>query len=190
MNHSTGRGQDRWPAGGSLRLGIFAVVLAGAALLAAACGGGSHPATSVASGQLTAPKLDAFAQCMRSHGLYGFYFSEANPSSGDTMFGYGIPANIHPNSPQFQAALSACRHIVGVPSGPPPGVTAAQLRGLVRAAECMRTHGYPSFADPVVKNGGIGTPALPSSVDTNSPQFQAALKKCGAATPGGFTAGG
>jgi hypothetical protein len=173
------------PAGGTRRLGVFAAVLAGAALLAAACGGGSHPAGSgPTSGQLTTPKLDAFAQCMRSHGIADFYFSQANPSSPDVMFGYAVPASINPRSPQFQTDEKACGPILGLPSGPPPAVTAAQLRRLVRAAECMRVHGYPGYPDPSVQNGGIAVPPLPSSVDTNSPQFQAAMNKCHPAPPG------
>jgi hypothetical protein len=165
-------------------LGALAAVLAGAALLAA-CGGGSHPAGSGAtSGQLTVPKLDAFARCMRSHGIPNFYFSQANPSSPEVMFGHAVPASIDPRSPQFQTDEKACGPILGLPSGPPPEVTAAQLRRLVRAAVCMRVHGYPGYPDPSVQDGGIAVPPLPSSVDTNSPQFQAAMSKCHPAPAG------
>jgi hypothetical protein len=177
------RGRRRRP--GPRRAGLLAAILAGTALLAAACGGGSHPAGSGAtSGQLTTPKLDAFARCMRSHGIADFYFSQANPSSPDVMFGHAIPASTDPNSPQFQTDQKACGPILGLPSGPPPEVTAAQLRGLVRAAECMRVHGYPGYPDPSVHNGGIAVPPLPSSVDTNSLQFQAAMNKCHPAPAG------
>jgi hypothetical protein len=167
------------------RLGVFAAVLAGAALLAAACGGGSHPAgTSATSGQLTAPKLNAFAQCMRSHGVADFYFSPANPGSPFVMFGYAVPLSTDPGSPQFQAGQQACGHVLGLPSGPPPAVTAAQLRGMLRAAECMRLHGYPGYPDPSEQNGVITVPQAPSSIDMNSPQYQAAFKKCRPLPPG------
>jgi hypothetical protein len=169
---------------GPRRAGLLAAVVAGTALLAA-CGGGAHPAGSGAtSGQLTTPKLDAFAQCMRSHGIADFYFSQANPSSPDVMFGRAVPASIDPMSPRFQTDEKACRPILGLPSGPPPEVTAAQLRRLVRAAECMRVHGYPGYPDPSVQNGGIAVPPLPSGVDTNSLQFQAAMNKCHPAPAG------
>jgi hypothetical protein len=167
------------------RLGVFAAVLAGAALLAAACSGGSRLAGSGAtSGQLTIPKMDVFAQCMRSHGVPDFYFSPAHPSSPFVMFGYAVPLSADPSSPQFQAGQKACGHVLGLPSGPPPAVTAAQLRGLLRAADCMRVHGYPGYPDPSEQSGAITVPLLPSSIDTNSPQFQAALKKCHPAPPG------
>jgi hypothetical protein len=35
-----------------------------------------------------------------------------------------------------------------------------------------------------VQDGGIAVPPLPSSVDTNSPQFQAAMSKCHPAPAG------
>ena len=38
-----------------------------------------------------------------------------------------------------------------------------------------RLSGYP---DPSAQDGGIVQPPLPSSIDTSSPQFQAALQKC------------
>jgi hypothetical protein len=183
--NASGNHQARRLRTGPRRAGRLAAVLAGAALLAAACGGGSHPAGSGAtSGQLTAPKLDAFAQCMRSHGVPDLYFSPAKPSSPDIMFGYAVPASINPRSPQFQAGMTACRHVLGLPSGPPPAMTAAQLRGMLRAAECMRIHGYPGYPDPSLQNGVITVPQLPPGIDMNSPQFQAAFKKCRPAPPG------
>jgi hypothetical protein len=189
MHNKTGRDLDRRAAGGSRRLDVFAAVVAGTALLAAACSGSHSAGSGTTSGQLTTPKLDAFAQCMRSHGIADFYFSQANPSSHEVMFGRAIPASIDPRSPQFQADEKTCRPILGLPSGPPPEVTAAQLRRLVRAAGCMREHGYPGYPDPSVQNGGITVPQLPSSIDTNSPQFQAAMKKCHPAGPGAQSGG-
>jgi hypothetical protein len=175
MNADTD-GSRRCQAG--LRRLVVVAVVTGAAVLAAACSGGSHTTASTAgSGQLTAPNLAAFAQCIRSHGVPNFYFSKANPSSPDTMFGYAIPSDINAFSPQFQAAMTACRHLVGGPSGPPPGPTPAQLRGLVRAAACVRAHGYPTFPDPKVQNSVIFFPPL-SGIDPNSAQFQATLRAC------------
>lgn len=175
MNADTG-GNRRCQAG--LQRLVVMAVLTGAAVLAAACSGGSHTTASTAgSGQLTAPNLAAFAACMRSHGVPNFYFSKANPSSPDTMFGYAVPSGINPGSPQFQAAMTACRHLVGGPSGPPPGPTAAQLRGMVKAAVCVRAHGYPTFPDPTVQGDTIFFPPL-TGIDPNSAQFQATLRAC------------
>jgi hypothetical protein len=176
MNADTGG--SRHCRAGLQRL-VAVAVLTGAAVLAAACSGGSHttgPSTS--SGQLTVQEVDAFAQCMRSHGVPSFYFSgKASPGPGNTMFGYSVPASINMGSPQFQAANNACLHVAGVPSAPPAPLTAAQLHSLLKPAECVRAHGYPTYPDPVVHGEGIYEPT-PVGIDTSSAQFQAVLRTC------------
>jgi hypothetical protein len=173
-----GTGGSRHRGAGLQRLVVVAV-LTGAAVLAAACSGGSHTSgSSGSSGQITVQQVDAFAQCMRSHGVPGFYFSgKARPGPGDTMFGYSVPASINMGSPQFQAGAQACQHLTGAPSGPPPPLTAAQLRSLLKPAECVRAHGYPTYPDPVIHSGGIQQ-STPVGIDTSSPQFQAVLRLC------------
>jgi hypothetical protein len=154
--------------------------LAGPALLAAGCGGGSPAAAPSAShGLPTAAVLDSFASCVRSHGVPNFYFSRNTHSAADApdnllkIGPWVAPAN--PSSPQFQAALKACQHLI-----PRPQLSVAQQqtleRRLLKQAACMQAHGYP---DPSVQSGGgIIQPTLPSSIDTSSPQFQAALQAC------------
>jgi hypothetical protein len=185
-------GGSRHGQAGLQRLVVVAV-LTGAAVLATACAGGSHTTVSSASsGQITAPKLDAFARCVRGHGVPDFYFSGTGSSpgsgSGASVFGHSITAGVNPASPQFQAAMEACKHLVGAPPGPPAGPTAAQLRGLVKAAACVRAHGYPTFPDPEVQNGGIFFPPLTGGIDPNSPQFQAILRACHEG-PGSYSSG-
>jgi hypothetical protein len=162
----------------------MAAALAGTALLAAsACGGAHSTAPKVSNGQLTAQDVDAFARCMRGHGLPNFYPSRASSESAGSPdqaleLGPWIFPVTDPGSPQFTAALSACRHLVGLPSGPPPTLTATQIRSLVKAAECMRGHGFPSYPDPDIQNGHLIRQAPPSSIDTSSPQFEAAQQTC------------
>lgn len=183
-------GGSRHCQAGLQRLVVVAVVT-GVAMLAAACSGGSHTTASTpSSGQLTAANLAAFAQCIRSHGVPDFYFSKASNSSPDTMFGYAVPANINPGAPQFQAAYKVCGHLVGGRPGPPPAPTAAQLRGLVKDAACVRAHGYPAFPDPTVQNDTIFFPPL-TGIDPNSAQFQAALRACheGSSYSSGYRSG-
>lgn len=186
-------GTDRGLGSRARRAGIVSAALAGIALLMAACGGSHTTKGSPAgSGQLTAPHAAAFAACMRRHGEPDFYFSApSSTGSSDTMFGYAIPADTNPGSPQFQSGMKACRKLLGLalPAGPPPGPSAAQLRKLVRAAACMRAHGYPGWPDPTVQNGQLFVPAPPASIDQNSPPFQAAQKTCKPAPPG-VTGGG
>jgi hypothetical protein len=53
---------------------------------------------------------------------------------------------------------------------------------LLRFAECMRSHGVPSFPDP----SGNGIHIGPNSgVDPSSPAFKAARSACGRLLPGG-----
>jgi hypothetical protein len=175
MNHKTGGTRRR--LGRSRRataLAAPAAALAGAALLAA-CGGAAH---STESGQATAKQAAAFAQCMRAHGLAGFY--PANPQSasspvvdvyGNAFTGVGSP------SPQLQSATASCEHLLpGAGQVTPP--TKQQIDSLVNSAQCMHARGFPSYPEPDVQNGVLRMQPLPSSVDTSSPQFQSAAKVC------------
>ena len=54
---------------GYRRWGVLAVTLAGAGLLAAACGGGGSPTPTV---QTAYQKVLAYSQCMRGHGVASF----------------------------------------------------------------------------------------------------------------------
>jgi hypothetical protein len=57
------------------------------------------------------PMLLKYSQCMRSHGVPNFPdFGQSNPSPAP-----GNSGAINPNSPQFQAASTACQHLL------PPG---------------------------------------------------------------------
>jgi hypothetical protein len=67
-----------------------------------------------------------------------------------------------------------------VPPGGSAAATSAQLRSAVKAAECMRAHGYPDYPDPTEQNGQVVEPPLPASVDTTSQQFQSAAEACNA----------
>ena len=176
-----------------MRRAAAVAILAGAAPLAAACGG-SHPAGSGASSPPNpAHALAAYAQCMRHHGLPGLYLTHApsdpNPST-TVIIGDGMAIEgANPTSPQFEAAANACRHLL--PQGPPPSAAELHKQFLraLRSARCMRAHGYPNWPDPRVVDGNVANPypAAGSGIDTNSPQFQAAAKRCG--EPSGFPPG-
>jgi hypothetical protein len=99
MNDQTGRNR------GPRRAGAMAVVAA-VAVLAAACGAGAPPSASAPS----YAQVLAFAQCMRSHG--GPDFARGLGGQSPAL---GNKRAINPASPQFQAALAACQHLL------PPG---------------------------------------------------------------------
>jgi hypothetical protein len=174
---------------GPPRAGQLAVTLAGATLLVAGCGGGGRP-----GGQASTPgvprnavaQLDGYAQCMRTHGVPGFYLSSqtSGPNGGTPVLklapGVVVPG-VNASTPQFASANKACERLMPK-IGRMPGAAQLQqlLRQMVKAAACMRTHGYPGWPDPTLRNGQLN-PGTPANADTQSPQFQAAQKTCGPA---------
>jgi hypothetical protein len=162
--------------------------LAGAALLAAACGG-----SLAGSGDSTPPNfaqvLAKYAACMRSHGEPDTYIARApsSPAPGVTLLVFhGFAVNgVDTSSPQFEPAMKACQR--WLPHGTPPSAAEqhqAFVQG-VKAARCMRTHSYPDWPDPQAGPGYNFQPLPPPSIDTSSPQFQAAAKACGVSFPSG-----
>ena len=165
--------------GGRSRLGraCLLATAAATALLAAACAGGSSVAAPSASPG-RAEQMDAFALCVRNHGVAGFYISRTSVTSAADYNGPGlylgdgwISTPITPGSPMVRSALKACNHVLGI-HGQPMTATSAQLRSAVKAAKCMRAHGYPAFPDPIEQNGQAIEPPLPASINAGSPQFE------------------
>jgi hypothetical protein len=169
--------------GGWLGRATAMALLIGAAVLASACGGGSHSSgPGTASAQQTAKKMAVFARCMRGHGQPDFYYAnpESASKSSTAAFSLGrgyIVTGAKPRSPQFQSALASCKHLL--PPVPTLALTQQQLQRDIRFAQCMRSHGYPAYPDPDVRNGELIQQPLPAGIDTSSPQFQAAEKACG-----------
>ena len=56
---------------------------------------------------------------------------------------------------------------------------------LERFAQCMRSHGEPTFPDPTAQ----GKFVLPATLSTSSPQFQAADQACKSLAPAGALSG-
>jgi hypothetical protein len=174
MNDGTSGSRGR-PRPGPRRSGILAAALAGGALLATACSGGGSPA---AAGTTAYQKTLAYSQCMRSHGEPGF----PDPTSNGNLIIDG--KKDHLNGALMQPADKVCRHLL--PKSAP--LTAARQRQLTSQAlkfvACMRSHGLPSFSDPVVNASGVSQ-RLPRGVSPNSPQFQSAQQACRKFQPGG-----
>lgn len=123
-----------------------------------------------------------FAQCMRSNGVPGF----RNPSSNNGPLSTN---QIHPNSPAFKTALRACQKYAPGGHAGPPAPTAAQLHAAIAFAQCIRTHGFPQFPDPLTTYGpgltlarGEYFPPVNTS-ELQSPAFRQAAKTCGVQLP-------
>jgi hypothetical protein len=120
------------------------IATAGLALLTAACGdnSSSHPPSASAqeNGQL------AFSRCLRSHGVPNF------PDPGAP-----VPSDLNQSSPAFAAALQACRRLNPKLVPPASHPSTGQRAEALRFAQCVRTHGYPGFPDPVPNLPGPGS---------------------------------
>jgi hypothetical protein len=80
----------------------------------------------------------------------------------------------------------SCRYDF-VPSGPPRGqtITPTDQADYVKAAACMRRHGFADFPDPTFQTNNV-TFNIPSSIDTNSAQFKSAAATCVKLIPAGL----
>jgi hypothetical protein len=177
MNDDTSGGRpwrDAW------RGSRLLAAVAGMMLLVAACGSGSDKPSSTASSPSVSVQLASYAQCMRGHGVPDFYFSRPGSSAGSTgpalkFPGGWIVQGVDTSAPKYQSAQKACGHLL--PASAPLVLSVSAVRRMIKAAACMRAHGYPDWPDPVMENGAPFT-QIPSGIDTNSPQFQSAQKTC------------
>jgi hypothetical protein len=82
------------------------------------------------------------------------------------------------------AAVSGAMALTGCGSSgtADPGSGSSGGGAGIRFADCMRSHGVPSFPDPSAGGGGI---QIPSGINPQSPGFQSAQKACSKLMPGG-----
>jgi hypothetical protein len=181
---------------------LVALAVTGAivlSLLAAACGGSAGAGVAhVGSTQATTPSanagasgkpddgrtLNAFALCMRRHGLPTFPDPRADGRGYHLR--YGPENRIDPRSPQFKNAEQACKRLLPNGGRQSSQEQAKELQESLAYAVCMRAHGVPSFPDPKISSDGsielgFGTK---SHVDVNAPTVKAAHRACQHLLPG------
>jgi hypothetical protein len=161
------------------RSAIAMAALAAAALLTTACSSPSAGSGGTASTAETAAYRAniAFAQCMRTHGVPDF----PDPQLGASFQVSKVPGGAAAQTPSGKAYLS-CQHLLpnsSVSTSSP--VSTQQLAEGVALAQCLRTHGEPTFPDPTVVNGGLNF----DFTGVNTSQFQAAVSACRSAIPAG-----
>jgi hypothetical protein len=143
--------------------------LAGVACLAAACSSSpASPAGKSSPGSVGARAL-AYSKCMRTHDVPNFPDPKINGNGVSVGVGAGVA-----NSPAYKTASRACKSLAPPGLARPPQQTAAELVTDVKFADCMRSHGYPSFPDP----DGRGVFNLPGTINSNSAQFNSASQTC------------
>lgn len=164
------------------------------ALALAACSGQRAPSvarlgtTSHGSGATgagrkasTAPSLEEFARCMRSHGVSNW--PDPVSSGGRTRFFPGPGSGIDVNSPIVRSALAVCRkYIPG--STLTPAQSAQDEAQLLEYARCMRSHGVTDFPDPTPRPGnGWGFTFPPGMEHSSSPAYLRADQACKSLEP-------
>lgn len=112
---------------------------------------------------------------MRAHGLTDF----PDPIAGHAMQ-FNLPTGLNPASPAFQAAGKACHNVIPRPAGGGGGVSASENAEALEHARCMRSGGVPNYPDPTYHGGRPTVEPLSNyGVDTESPAFLSAAKRCG-----------
>jgi hypothetical protein len=162
--------------------GLLTALLAGTALLAAACGGGSAGSAG-STGSSPYAKALAYTRCMRSNGVANYPDPNAQgqilmqPNNG---IDYG--------SPQLAHAAKTCAKLA-----PKLTITAQQRQQILsqglKWAACMRAHGITNIPDPSTAGGGIAAEQIPKA-DANLPQLPAAEQACRSLLPGAPSGGG
>jgi hypothetical protein len=162
--------------------------------LAVACGtSGTTAIRQAATGtNASNPQAVAASQCMRAHGIRNF----PDPVKGPGGVGLSVAASpgsqtitvagIAFSGPAFTAAAKACKF--GPGNQGRPSLSAAQRRGMLKNAECMRTHGVPNFPDPTFGPRGGVKGAASFGINVNAPAFVRANQECnhvGVPLPGG-----
>jgi hypothetical protein len=156
-----------------------------AATAIAACGSSSPSSDGQTNPNQARAQQDTlnFVRCMRSHGVSDF---------PDDLNFQNVPG-INPSSPAFKTAQRACQHLLPV-KAPPPAAPSAQTHAkLLRLANCLRAHGYPSIPDPKpnpppTHSSQYGTLygegdywiGIPNSINAHGAAFARTARACGA----------
>jgi hypothetical protein len=134
-------------------------------LLLSACGAGPLSATA---GRSQNAGL-AYARCMRSDGVPNFPDPDAH--------GAFPPFRSGVSKQTSDAAEQACHHLL--PSGEDTSQGGHEkLDFALRVADCMHSHGFPSYPEPAVSGQGYGVSFTGTGIDAKSPQFQTAQTEC------------
>jgi hypothetical protein len=173
---------------GAIRWFVVPVVLAG---LLAACGqdpdddgvaslgdGASGSAASASPSVDPEEALQAFAECMREHGLEDFPDPTIDENGGIEISA-GDPGDF--GRAELDAAMQACEHLLPEGAGPGDGEgpsaeeQAAMEDALLAYAQCMRDHGI-DMPDPEFSGGGVIQQG--GDFDPNDPEFEEADDAC------------
>lgn len=165
------------------------IVPAALALLATACG--SSPSSIGSAGSSNAGRSAnsqvgiSYASCMRSHGVPKY----PDPSSGNELAN-GLPKisvqQLGVSNSQYQAAQNDCARLL--PNGGQQTQTQQDLNAMRIYAQCMRSHGVPTWPDPTYDPAaGWGFDLVGvHGFDPNSTQIERKMDTCNRGLPPGI----
>lgn len=161
------------------------IAMAILAVLAAACG--SSPSSTPsggspdAGGSARSPSGVAYSRCVRAHGVPNF----PDPDGSGRLNKVAMVRAFHEvGLSRAKAATAACASLN--PGGPAnPALTAPEQQDYLRAAACMRSHGFGGFPDPTFPGGHLDL-SIPSTINQDSPQFGRAARICTKLIPAGL----
>jgi hypothetical protein len=170
---------------------VFASALA-VSLLAAGCGGGrpsgvASVASSTTTATTTTQGLLAFSQCMRANGVSNFPDPQHFPDGSAKLTIHRMGSG----SPQMQAALSACNHLLPSHGGTQqetPQQLHTRLADELSFARCMRSHGVSRFPDPTAQGELSVASVQAQGIDVHSPTVLRVVQTCLPASHGALTA--
>jgi hypothetical protein len=153
---------------------IFAATLACSAAIGGlvACGGKSGTGSSAnrpTQQQRRVAALNAFARCARARGV-----PVPDADASGQIPGLDSLRQKYANTPQGQAVVRGCQRELTAAGQLGDEQNAADRRGMLRFARCMRARGIP-IPDPSA-NGTAGGP--PQRIDKQAPQVRAAAAIC------------
>jgi hypothetical protein len=128
----------------------------------------------------------AYSRCMRQHGIQDF--PDPNENGGLAINANGPDSDLVPTNPQYQAADTACKHLLPNGGEPPPPDPELRTK-MLEYSKCMRNHGIGDFPDPN-SDGTLQLQATPGSdLSPDNPQFHAADTACKHFMPNGGKGG-
>jgi hypothetical protein len=157
------------------------------ALLATACGGSPSAAGSGGSssaGSASSSSGVAYSRCMRAHGVPDF----PDPGAGGQISKSAVIRAFRQVSDSTANSASARCASLNPAGQASPVLTSGQRQDYLRAAACMRAHGFPGFPDPTFPGGRLSL-SIPSSIDTASAPFEQAARTCTRLIPAGLRYG-
>ncbi|HEV3055774.1 MAG TPA: hypothetical protein VGX45_14020, partial [Solirubrobacteraceae bacterium] len=140
------------------------------------------------SGPFSAARIQArvdLAKCLRAHGVdvpdsVGTGGPAARAALQQLVAQYGLQGLVQKAQTDCKSNLQAAFPVFSLN----PAQLAQRRQQALKFVQCLRSHGVSGLADPT-SNGtiGAGLGKVLSTIDTNSPVFQSALKACQSERP-------